>query len=83
MAAESFFASKIAREAAKESGAPPPPEMDHSKMDHSKMAHGSTSSPSTLIIPYEFPTPGDYRVWVQIKTGGQVQTAVFDATVAP
>jgi len=46
--------------------------MDHSKMDHSKMAHGSTSSPSTLIIPYEFPTPGDYRVWVQIKTGGQV-----------
>ena len=36
---------------------------------------------STISLPYEFPTPGDYRVWVQIKTDGQIMTAIFDTTV--
>jgi hypothetical protein len=36
---------------------------------------------STISIPYEFPTAGNYRVWVQVKTGGQIQTAAFDAKV--
>jgi hypothetical protein len=34
-----------------------------------------------LSFPYVFPKPGRYRIWVQIKAGGQVQTGVFDAEV--
>jgi hypothetical protein len=34
-----------------------------------------------LSFPYEFPKPGRYRIWVQVKTGGQVHTGVFDAEV--
>jgi hypothetical protein len=78
MAAESFFAAKIAREASNAPGA-------MAEMDHAKMHHGaaSGSSASTIVLPYEFPTPGDYRIWVQIKTGGQVLTGTFETTVAP
>ncbi len=36
---------------------------------------------SSITLPYEFPTTGDYRVWVQIKSGGEIKTAIFDATV--
>lgn len=35
----------------------------------------------TISFPYEFPKPGHYRLWVQVKTGGKVQTGVFDAEV--
>jgi len=38
-------------------------------------------SSSTISLPYQFPTSGDYRVWVQIKIAGQVMTAIFDTTV--
>ena len=35
-------------------------------------------TPAGLVsLPYEFPTPGDYRIWVQIKTDGKIKTAVF------
>ena len=34
-----------------------------------------------LSFPYEFPKPGRYRIWVQIKAGGKVHTGVFDAEV--
>ena len=34
-----------------------------------------------LSFPYEFPKPGRYRIWVQIKAGGKVHTGVFDADV--
>jgi hypothetical protein len=34
-----------------------------------------------LSFPYEFPTPGRYRIWVQIKAAGKVHTGVFDAEV--
>lgn len=39
------------------------------------------SSGGTVSFPYEFPRPGRYRLWVQVKTGGKVQTGVFDAEV--
>jgi hypothetical protein len=36
---------------------------------------------SAVTIPYAFPKAGDYRVWVQVKRDGRVQTAAFDLTV--
>jgi hypothetical protein len=35
----------------------------------------------TAEFPYGFPSAGRYRVFVQMKHGGTVETAVFDAEV--
>ena len=32
-------------------------------------------------IPYEFPKPGRYHIWVQVKPHGRVQTGTFDVVV--
>jgi hypothetical protein len=77
MAAQNFFESKLAREARGATS-------DSDKMpgmDHSMMMPGQHANGSTISLPYEFPVPGDYRIWVQFKTAGQVLTAVFDTTV--
>jgi hypothetical protein len=34
-----------------------------------------------VSFPYAFPSPGQYRIYVQIKVEGRVQTGVFDADV--
>ena len=80
MAAQSFFDAKLERERdpAKAAEGAMPAEMDHSTMHH----HHASGGESAFSLPYEFPTPGNYRLWVQFKADGQVQTAVFDATVA-
>jgi hypothetical protein len=79
MAAQMYFDAKVARETGipaknENAGADPICSMDLLKM-------GRTSNPSEITLPYQFPTAGNYRIWVQIKTGGRVRTAVFDTTV--
>jgi hypothetical protein len=92
MAAQMYFMDKMSRE----SGAPTHDSMadmpgmagmnmagmDHSKMGH-MMHHAMSGATSSVSLPYEFPTAGDYRIWAQFKTDGHVITAVFDANVAP
>jgi hypothetical protein len=39
--------------------------------------------PSEVTFPYGFPEPGDYRLFVQIKRSGQVQSVSFDTRVDP
>ena len=49
-------------------------------MDHS--AHAAMESlPNEVTFPYGFPSPGRYRIFVQMKHGETVETGVFDADV--
>jgi len=53
---------------------------DSAVMDHSMhLGHGVQTN--RIIFPYEFPQSGPYRIWVQIKTAGQVMTGIFDVEV--
>jgi len=46
-------------------------------MDHRSMH----ALPAKVSFPYGFPQPGEYRLFVQIKRHGQVETGVFNAHV--
>ena len=48
-----------------------------SAMDHASMG----ALPAEVSFPYGFPQPGDYRLFVQVKRHGQIDTGVFDLHV--
>lgn len=50
-------------------------------MDMSAMDARSTSLPANVAFPYGFPTPGRYRIFVQMKHGNTIETGVFDTEV--
>lgn len=41
----------------------------------------NASLPAEVSFPYGFPRPGEYRIFVQIKRAGRIETGVFDAHV--
>ncbi|QNI31857.1 hypothetical protein H7849_22950 [Alloacidobacterium dinghuense] len=43
--------------------------------------NASQPVPSTVSFPYGFPTPGNYRIFVQMKHANTVETGTFDAEV--
>jgi len=53
---------------------------DRGQIPHA--AHAAAPA-GDLSIPYAFPKPGRYRIWVQMKHGGRIITAAFDADVQP
>jgi hypothetical protein len=79
MAAQSFFTGKMTQ--LTDSAMPDMPNMPG--MDHSMHHMQMSSAESTVTLPYQFPTPGNYRIWVQFKIGDRVLTGVFDTLVGP
>jgi hypothetical protein len=47
-------------------------------MDMSGMNMPASSLPAGVAFPYGFPTSGRYRIFVQMKHGATIETAVFD-----
>lgn len=42
---------------------------------------GHAAVPAEIRFPYGFPQPGSYRLFVQVKRSGRIETGVFDARV--
>ena len=54
-------------------GAATPADRDHT--------HGGGGLPAVVSFPFGLPEQGDYRIFVQIKRGGRIETGAFDARV--
>lgn len=51
-----------------------------SSMSPDSMA-GMLHVPSEISFPYGFPKAGEYRIFIQVKRAGKVETGIFDVTV--
>ena len=60
-------------------GAPMAGGMDMPGMDHENTAQ--PAFPNEVSFPYGFPSPGRYRIFVQMKHGQTIETGTFDANV--
>ncbi len=49
---------------------------------HAMGTHAAREPADTVAFPFVFPRPGAWRIVVQVKIGGAVETAAFDAEVA-
>jgi hypothetical protein len=49
---------------------------------HSHPEEAATVGPSVSFHPL-LPSPGDYKLWIQVQRAGQVITRAFDFTVTP
>jgi hypothetical protein len=63
------------------SGSAPMAAMEIAMPSGSAHALHNAAVPSTVSFPYGFPERGDYRIFVQVKRSGAVQTGVFDVSV--
>ncbi|HVP45280.1 MAG TPA: hypothetical protein VMT32_01805 [Bryobacteraceae bacterium] len=48
---------------------------------HGMHAMHSMALPAEVSFPYGFPQPGNYRIFVQVKRAGRVETGIFDTRV--
>ena len=53
--------------------------MEMSGMSHAPSTGGAL--PNEVSFPYGFPSPGHYRIFVQMKHGETIETGIFDAFV--
>jgi hypothetical protein len=49
--------------------------MQHPTLDPTHPQH------SVVSFPYAFPSPGHYRIWIQMKRNGKIVNSAFDADV--
>jgi hypothetical protein len=57
------------------------PAMDPNMDMAMPMGDDSAAEKARVSFPYGFPKPGDYRLFVQMKRGGVIETGVFDTQV--
>ena len=43
--------------------------------------HGGGGLPAVVSFPFGLPERGDYRIFVQVKRGGRIETGAFDTRV--
>jgi hypothetical protein len=44
-------------------------------------AHDGAGLPASVSFPFGLPAPGEYRIFVQVKRGGRIETGAFNAHV--
>ena len=73
--------SMAALEMASSSGAPGAAEIEGNMPSGMAMPKAADELEPEVSFPYGFPKAGKYRIFVQVKRAGQVETGVFDAKV--